>query len=170
MVLSLLAASAPVGPYTAWWKVIPLMIVVLLWGRLITWSDKDSQEVLLPRVPLNIGNLLLGILGLFLFFVLPGFPIALLVLIACVATVAAGEDPEISPGHLSLGGRSIRTDIGHILPLTFYGPRGTIRTISAATVLDGQLDPGIIRDRIVLIGATATGTGDVFPTARKSVV
>lgn len=81
-----------------------------------------------------------------------------------VATVATGEDPEIAPGHLSLGGRSIRTDIGHILPLTFYGPRGTIRTISAATVLDGQLDPGIIRDRIVLIGATATGTGDVFPT------
>ncbi|CAN7437803.1 CHASE2 domain-containing protein [Mesorhizobium sp. LjRoot246] len=81
-----------------------------------------------------------------------------------VAAVAAGEDPEIAPDRLSLGGRSIRTDIGHILPLTFYGPRGTIRTISAATVLDGQLDPGTIRDRIVVIGATATGTGDVFPT------
>ncbi|MFC3324434.1 CHASE2 domain-containing protein [Mesorhizobium cantuariense] len=81
-----------------------------------------------------------------------------------VAAVAAGEDPEIAADHLSLGGRSIRTDIGHILPLTFYGPRGTIRTISAATVLDGRFDPGTIRDRIVVIGATATGTGDVFPT------
>lgn len=81
-----------------------------------------------------------------------------------VAAMAAGEDPEIAADHLSLGGRSIRTDIGHILPLTFYGPRGTIRTISAATVLDGQFDPGTIRDRIVVIGATATGTGDVFPT------
>ncbi len=64
MVLSLLAASAPVGPYTAWRKCLPLIVVVLLWGRLITWIDKDSQEVLLPRVPLNIGNLLFGILGL----------------------------------------------------------------------------------------------------------
>ena len=81
-----------------------------------------------------------------------------------VATMATGEDPEIAPDNLSLGGRPIRTDIGHILPLTFYGPRGTIRTISAAAVLDGQLDPVAIRDRIVVIGATATGTGDVFPT------
>lgn len=81
-----------------------------------------------------------------------------------VATMAAGEDPGIAPDDLSLDGRSIRTDIGHILPLTFYGPRGTIRTISAATVLEGQFDPGAIRGRIVLIGATATGTGDVFPT------
>ncbi|UCI06482.1 CHASE2 domain-containing protein [Mesorhizobium sp. B1-1-8] len=81
-----------------------------------------------------------------------------------VAATAARQDPEFAPDRLSLGGRSIRTDIGSILPLTFYGPRGTIRTISAATVLRGQLDPGIIRDRIVVVGATATGTGDVFPT------
>ncbi|TJV37130.1 MAG: CHASE2 domain-containing protein, partial [Mesorhizobium sp.] len=75
-----------------------------------------------------------------------------------------GEDPGIAPDYLSLGGQRIRTDIGHILPLTFYGPRGTIRTISATTVLGGQVDGGIIRDRIVVIGATATGAGDVFPT------
>ncbi|MFB9980066.1 CHASE2 domain-containing protein [Mesorhizobium kowhaii] len=81
-----------------------------------------------------------------------------------VAAMAAGKDPEIAADHLSLGGRSIRTDVGHILPLTFYGPRGTIRTISAATVLEGQLDPRTILDRIVVIGATATGTGDVYPT------
>ena len=81
-----------------------------------------------------------------------------------VAATAVGEDPAIATDHLSLGGRRIRTDIGHILPLTFYGPRGTIRTISAATVLEGQLDSSLIRDRIVVIGATATGAGDVFPT------
>ncbi|TIS56269.1 MAG: adenylate/guanylate cyclase domain-containing protein [Mesorhizobium sp.] len=81
-----------------------------------------------------------------------------------VATVAVGEDPAIAPDRLSLGRRWIRTDIGHILPLAFYGPRGTIRTISAATVLDGQLDRSVIQDRIVVIGATATGAGDVFPT------
>ncbi|RWO77693.1 MAG: adenylate/guanylate cyclase domain-containing protein [Mesorhizobium sp.] len=81
-----------------------------------------------------------------------------------VAAMAVGEDPGIAPDYLSLGGQRIRTDIGHILPLTFYGPRGTIRTISATTVLGGQVDGGIIRDRIVVIGATATGAGDVFPT------
>lgn len=81
-----------------------------------------------------------------------------------VVATAEDEDPEIAPDDLSLGGRWIRTDIGHILPLIFYGPRGTIRTISAATVLAGQLDQRIIRDRIVVIGVTATGAGDVFPT------
>ena len=59
MVLSLLAAVSP-GPYVAWWKAIPLVIVVLLWARLVTWIDKDSQEVILPRVPLNIGNIRQG--------------------------------------------------------------------------------------------------------------
>ncbi len=64
-------AAMPSGPYTAWWKVLPVFVVVLLWGRLITWIDKDSQEVLLPRIPLNIANLAVGAFGLFLFFALP---------------------------------------------------------------------------------------------------
>jgi adenylate cyclase len=81
-----------------------------------------------------------------------------------VAALAIGAEPEIEPNRLLLGTRSIRTDLGHLLPLAFYGPRGTIPTISAATVLEGQLDDDKIRNRIVVIGATVTGGGDVFPT------
>src|ERR1041385_8054914 len=84
MVLSLLAAAVAPGPYAAWWKVLPVFVVVLLWGRLVTWIDKDAQEVLLPRVPLNIGNLIGGAIGLALFFLLPGFAIALLVYVGVV--------------------------------------------------------------------------------------
>src|SRR5688572_8272796 len=87
MVLSLLA-QVSAGPYVAWWKAIPLVIVVLLWGRLVTWIDKDAQEVLLPRVPLNIGNLVFFIIGLFLFFMLPAYAASLLVLTAVVAVEA----------------------------------------------------------------------------------
>ena len=88
MVWSLLAQTAvtPGGPYIAWWKVIPLIIVMILWGRLVTWIDKDSQTVLLPRVPMNMGMLLGGLLGFFLFFLLPGFPIAIAAL--CVIVLA----------------------------------------------------------------------------------
>jgi adenylate cyclase len=86
-----------------------------------------------------------------------------------VGAVAAGEDPVIEPNRLLLGGRHIRTDIGHLLPVSFYGPRGTIRTISASAVLDGQLARDSIQDRIVVLGATATGGGDVFPTPFDSV-
>ncbi len=79
MVCSLLiAASAPVevGGYAAWWKLIPVVIVLILWGRLSTWIDKDCQPILLPRIPLAVGSLMAGILGFLLFFLLPGFPIA----------------------------------------------------------------------------------------------
>jgi adenylate cyclase len=81
-----------------------------------------------------------------------------------VASIAAGTDPEIAPDRLSFGQRSVRTDLGHVLPLAFYGPRGTIRTVSASHVLAGRLDKGIVQDRIIVIGATVTGGGDVFPT------
>lgn len=87
-----------------------------------------------------------------------------------VATVAAGKDPVIESDRLLLGGRSIRTDLGHILPITFYGPHGTIRTISATAVLDSRLPPDAIEDRIVVLGATLTGGGDVFPTPFDSVL
>jgi adenylate cyclase len=81
-----------------------------------------------------------------------------------VAAVATGENPSIEANRLSVGGRSIRTDIGHVLPLNFYGPRGTIRTISAADVLNGRLARDSVQERVVVIGATVSGGGDVFPS------
>jgi adenylate cyclase len=87
-----------------------------------------------------------------------------------VAAVVSGEDPVIEPGRLLLGGRPIRTDVGHVLPVSFYGPRNTIRTVSASAALDGRLPPESIRDRIVVLGSTVTGGGDVFPTPFDSVL
>jgi adenylate cyclase len=86
------------------------------------------------------------------------------------AAIAAGTNPEIEPNRVLLGQRSIPTDIGHVLPLAFYGPRGTIRTISASDVLAGRLDPTGVQDRIVVVGAIVTGGGDVFPTPFDSVL
>src|SRR4051812_15028608 len=68
-----LIAAVPAGGYISAWKMIPLIIVMLLWGRMITWIDKDAPEVMLPRIPLNVANLLAGILAFVLFFALPGF-------------------------------------------------------------------------------------------------
>lgn len=81
-----------------------------------------------------------------------------------VAAVATGQDPVIGADGLWLAGRAVRTDIGHVLPIDFYGPRGTIRTVSAAAVLEGDVAPEAFKGRIVVIGATVTGGGDVFPT------
>ncbi len=81
-----------------------------------------------------------------------------------VASIAMQTDPVIEPGRILIGGRTVRTDGGQVLPLSFYGPRGTIPTISAARVLDGQLDRKQIEGHIVVIGASLAGGGDVFPT------
>jgi adenylate cyclase len=81
-----------------------------------------------------------------------------------VAALAVGKDPAIEPNRLMLDQRSIPTDVDHALPITFYGPNRTIRTMSAASVLAGDIDPDAIRNRIVVIGATVTGGGDFFST------
>lgn len=81
-----------------------------------------------------------------------------------VAAVVTGQNPVIDADRLWLGDRAVRTDIGHVLPIDFYGPHGTIRTVGAAAVLEGDVAPDAFKDRIVVIGATVTGGGDVFPT------
>ncbi|HEY0124783.1 MAG TPA: adenylate/guanylate cyclase domain-containing protein [Rhizobium sp.] len=81
-----------------------------------------------------------------------------------VVSAATGEHPTVISDHIKIGDRSVHADTGYLMPLSFYGPRGTIRTISASEALNGQLPEGAIRDHIVVIGATVTGGGDVFPT------
>jgi adenylate cyclase len=81
-----------------------------------------------------------------------------------VAALATGTQPTVETDSLTLGPRRIPTDIGHILPLAYYGRHGTVRTISAARVLDGDVAREAVKDRIVVIGTTVTGAGDVFPT------
>jgi adenylate cyclase len=81
-----------------------------------------------------------------------------------VAAFATGTEPTIDTDSVTLAQRRIPTDIGHILPLTFYGRHGTVRTISAARILDGEIAKEAVQNRIVVIGTTVTGGGDVFPT------
>jgi adenylate cyclase len=80
------------------------------------------------------------------------------------ASIAAGQDPIIGPSQIDVGGHTISADLGYLLPLRFYGPRGSIRTISASEILKGKLEADAIRDKVIVIGATVTGGGDVFPT------
>lgn len=50
------------------------------------------------------------------------------------------------------------------LRIPFAGPPGTFARISARDVLDGRADPAMFRGKAVLLGAMATGIGDVLPT------
>lgn len=48
--------------------------------------------------------------------------------------------------------------------ITFLGPPGHVQTLSYVQVLTGEFVPGMFRDKIVLLGATAAGMGDLLPT------
>ncbi|MET0971680.1 MAG: adenylate/guanylate cyclase domain-containing protein [Tardiphaga sp.] len=81
-----------------------------------------------------------------------------------VASAASRDELQIESRNFTLAGKDIPTDVGHLLPVSFYGPRGTIRTVSAAAVLNGTLDRAAIENRVVAIGVTVTGGGDFFTT------
>ena len=87
-----------------------------------------------------------------------------------VASLATGAEPTIEAGSLTLAGRHIPIDINQVLPLAPYGRHGTIRTISAASVLNGEIDREAVQGRIVVIGGMVTGGGDVFSTAFDAVM
>jgi adenylate cyclase len=79
----------------------------------------------------------------------------------------AGSEPIIEADGLRLADKYIPTDIDHVLPLVFYGEQGTVPTISAAALLNSDVAAASLKDRIVVIGVTVTGSGDVFP--RRSI-
>ena len=68
-----LAAAVEVGGYISIWKCLVLLVTVLIWARLLTWTDKDAEAAHMPRVQLNLGFLGGLILALLLFFFLPTF-------------------------------------------------------------------------------------------------
>lgn len=83
-----LTAVVEVGQYISAWKTIPILIIFFAWARLLTWADKDAPAARLPREMLNIGLLSGMILGFALFFLLPGFWGASLVLLVVMAASA----------------------------------------------------------------------------------
>jgi len=48
--------------------------------------------------------------------------------------------------------------------IPFYGPSGSIPSVSALSLINGQADPESIRGKTVFVGITSTGLSDVVPT------
>ncbi len=66
-------AAMEVGPYLDAFKALPAVIMLIVWGRLLTWADKDTIVARLPREAM-MGGLLGGLIfGFGLFIFLPGF-------------------------------------------------------------------------------------------------
>jgi adenylate cyclase len=70
---------------------------------------------------------------------------------------------------LDLGGRPVPIDEHGFLHLSYYGPAGTFRALSAAGVLEAASPPAV-KDHVVLVGFTALGLMDVRATPFDAVM
>lgn len=73
-----------------------------------------------------------------------------------------GLAPVLTAQGVRLGQRQQNLDLAWNMPLNYYGPAGSIETISAVRLLKGELPEGSLNGRLVIIGATAVGVGDDF--------
>jgi type II secretory ATPase GspE/PulE/Tfp pilus assembly ATPase PilB-like protein len=82
---ALLAAAVEVGGYVSILKLIPVILVLLAFARLMTWIDKDAIAAHLPREALNTGIFVVGLVGAAAFFLLPNFWLSLAALVVLPA-------------------------------------------------------------------------------------
>src|SRR5688500_7241884 len=82
-------AAVEYGQYVSAFKAIPLVVILLLWARLLTWADKDAQEAHLPRTLLNSAYLVGLVFAFALFLFLPNYWSALAAMIVIFAAEIA---------------------------------------------------------------------------------
>jgi len=71
--------------------------------------------------------------------------------------------------EIRLGKQVIPADHYGRLLVNYLGPTGVFPTFSAAAVMDGRLPAHVLKDKIVLVGATAVGIYDLRVTPFSSV-
>ena len=92
----------------------------------------------------------------------PGFAVEVLRVAANAGRISLSSD-LLGSRTLEIGDRHVEIDAaGRAWPQ--IGGSMAAQSVSAYRVLDGEIDPSVFRDRIVLIGASATGLGDVLIT------
>ena len=89
--------------------------------------------------------------------VIPSFALA-------AASQGLEAQPVLGPDRIEIAGRLREMDLGYHMPVRFYGPAGSFKRISAAQVLRGGLDLEALRDKVVVVGVTASGAADTFAT------
>lgn len=82
--------------------------------------------------------------------------------------VAVVFDPN-GLARVDLGTTAVPVDSEGMVRINFHGPAGTYPTYSVADVALGKAPKEAFRDRIVLIGPTATGIADTRPTPFDNV-
>ncbi|WP_167591614.1 CHASE2 domain-containing protein [Jiella endophytica] len=82
-------------------------------------------------------------------------------ILLAAAGLGTDSEPVLSSDAVRLGDRDRHLDYGWYLPLRFYGPAGTIETVSAERLIKGETDERL-KGKLVFLGVTATAIGDNF--------
>ena len=69
--LSVVLALIPTGPYINGYALIPLVVILLIWARLMTWVDKDAPAVHLLRQIMNVVTFAGMAIGVFVYLFVP---------------------------------------------------------------------------------------------------
>lgn len=81
------------------------------------------------------------------------------------ATWSERNDVRIDLGEaLHLAGRTVPVDAANRVVVNYFGPAGTIRTISFADVISGRLPPRVFEGKLVFFGTHFLGGTDLFRT------
>jgi len=96
-------------------------------------------------------------------------PLSLQVLSAYKDANIAVEVGDYGIERLRLGNVRVPTDEAGRLMINYRGREKTFPHISATDILEGRLAPDQVRDKIVLVGATAVGIYDIRVTPFSSV-
>src|SRR5258706_13555732 len=83
--IGLMAAGDFGGAYFSLLKLLPIILLLLVFLRLPTWIDKVAERAHLPREIINALVFIIGVAGFILFFFIPSFAIAYSVLFGVVA-------------------------------------------------------------------------------------
>ncbi|MFI5380796.1 MAG: ATPase, T2SS/T4P/T4SS family [Tepidisphaerales bacterium] len=75
--IPLLLLAADVGGYVSIAKIVPILLLMLIWARLMSWADKDTVIAHMPREGMNLMNLGMLIAASATFFFVPNYWIAL---------------------------------------------------------------------------------------------
>jgi len=98
-------------------------------------------------------------------FLMSGFGQAHWPALSLSALEALGEAPDVLPGRLREHADSVGQWVeSHEILIPFYGSTGSFKRISSADIIRGAVPQDALEGKVVFIGMTTTGLGDVVPT------
>ncbi len=84
--ISLLLLAADIGGYVSIAKIVPILLIMLIWARLMSWADKDTVVAHMPREGMNGMNIGMFIAASAAFLFVPNYWVALAVYLGLFLT------------------------------------------------------------------------------------